>query len=157
MAELLLDALEPLLPCSLPHSLLRKGRFIVSDVRPEYCLIALFSGGQVRLVPPGSTRFCFYFCLSGRVEVWLLSLGVVLLPSWACRTSCGRCICLVSCSTSLIKRWLVRWSASISFVLSCIVSSAPAKGQLSKLPCWSCILGGLMWLLLVFRVDTINY
>ena len=28
----------------------------------------------MRLVPPGSTGFCFYFCLSGRAEVWLLSL-----------------------------------------------------------------------------------
>ena len=74
MAELLLDALEPLLPCSLPHSLLRKGRFIVSNVRPEYFFFALFSKGQVRLVPPGSTGFCFYFCLSRRAEVWLLSM-----------------------------------------------------------------------------------
>ena len=60
----------------------------------------------------------------------------MLWPSWACRTSCGHCICLVSCSTSLIKRWLVRRSASISFVLSCIVSSAPAGGRLL-----SCLVG----------------
>ena len=58
---------------------------------------------------------------------------------------------------SLIKRWLVRRSASISFVLLCIVSNAPAGGRLSELPCWSCILGGLAWLLFVFRVDTISY
>ena len=63
----------------------------------------------------------------------------------------------VSCSNSLIKRLLVRRSASISFVLSCKVSNAPAGGRLSALPCWSCILGGLAWLLLVFRVDTISY
>ena len=80
----------------------------------------------------------------------ILLEGVVLWPSWARRTSCGRCICLVSCSNSLIKRWLVRQSASILFVLSCIVSSVPLGGWLSMLPCWSCILGGLTWLLLVF-------
>ena len=51
-----------------------------------------------------------------------------------CHTSCGRCICLVSCSNSLIKRWLVRRSFSISFVLLCIVSSALAGGRLSVLP-----------------------
>ena len=28
----------------------------------------------MRLVPPGSTEFCFYFYLLGRAEVWLLSL-----------------------------------------------------------------------------------
>ena len=85
------------------------------------------------------------------------SRGVVLWPSWACRMSYGLCICLLSCSNSLIKRWLVRRSASISFVLSCIVSSAPTGGRLSTLPYWSCILGGLAWILLVFRVDTISY
>ena len=74
VADLLLDALEPLLPRSLPHSLLRRGWFIVSDVPPECCLVELFSGGQVRLVPPGSTGFCFYSCLSERAEVLLLSL-----------------------------------------------------------------------------------
>ena len=68
---------------------------------------------------------------------------MVLWPSWACRTSRGRCIYLVSCSNSLIKRWLVRQSVTILFVLSCIVSNAPAGGRLSALPCWSCILGGL--------------
>ena len=56
----------------------------------------------------------------------------------------------VSCSNSRIKRWLVRRSVSISFVLSCIVSNAPAGGRLFALPCWSCILGGLTRLLLVF-------
>ena len=31
------------------------------------------------------------------------------------------------------------------------------RDRLSTLPCWSCILGGLAWLLLVFRVDTISH
>ena len=33
---------------------------------------------------------------------------MVLWPSWAFRPSCRCCISLVSCSNSLIKRWLVR-------------------------------------------------
>ena len=82
---------------------------------------------------------------------------MVLRPSWAWRPSCGRCICLVSCSNSFTKRWLVRRSASISFVLECRASCVPPGGWLSTLPCWSCILGGLALLLLVFRVDTISH
>ena len=60
-------------------------------------------------------------------------------------------------SNSSIKRWLVRRSASTSFVLTCTVSNAPPGGRLSTPPGWSCILEGLMWLLLVFCVDTISY
>ena len=48
-------------------------------------------------------------------------------------------------------------STSTSFVLTCIVSSVPPGGWLSTPPGWSCILGGLAWLLLVFRVDTISH
>ena len=71
------------------------------------------------------------------LEGWCYGLlGHVILPV-------GVASRLVSCSTSLIKLWLVRRSASISFVLSCIVSSATIGGRLSELPCWSCILGGL--------------
>ena len=61
-------------------------------------------------------------------------------------------ICLVSCSSSSIKRWLTRRSASTSFVLACIASAGPG-GLLSASPGGSGILGAL--LLLVFRVDTI--
>ena len=49
----------------------------------------------------------------------------------------------------------MRRSDSTSSVLVCIVSNAPG-GQLSALPGWSCILGGLALLLLGFRVDTIS-
>ena len=61
----------------------------------------------------------------------------------------------VSCSNSPIRRWFVRWSASTSSVLACIVSSS-SGGLLSASPGGSCILGGLTLLLLVFRVDTIS-
>ena len=64
---------------------------------------------------------------------------------------------LVSCSNSPIRRWLMRRSASTSSVLACSVSIAPPGGQLSTSPGWSCILGGLALLLLVFRVYTISH
>ena len=73
--------------------------------------------------------------------------------SLSCLPSC--CICLVSCSNSPIRRWLVRRSASTSFVLACIVSNVP-RGLLSASPGGSYNLGGLALLLLVFRVDTIS-
>ena len=93
---------------------------------------------------------------SGSAEVWLPFVRVMLWPSRVCRVSRGRCICLVSCFNSPIRRWLVRRSASTSSVLACIVSNAP-RGQLSTSPSWSCILGGLALLLLMFQVDTISY
>ena len=68
------------------------------------------------------------------------SRGVVLWISWVCRASRERCICLVSCSNSPIRHWLVRRSASTPSVLACIVSNAPLGGQLSTSPGWSCIL-----------------
>ena len=73
------------------------------------------------------------------------------------RLSCipWRCIFLVSCSNSPIRRWLVRRSASTSFVLACIDSNVPG-GLLSASPGGSCILGGLALFLLVFRVDTFS-
>ena len=72
-----------------------------------------------------------------------------MLPSCACRVSRGRCICLVSCSNYPIRRWLMRRSVSISFVLACIASIV-SGGLLSISPGGSCILGGLALLLLVF-------
>ena len=75
----------------------------------------------------------------------------------ACRVSWGRRICPVSCSNSFSRCWLVARSASTSSVLACIVSNAPSRGRLSTSPGWSCILGGLALLLLVFRVDTISH
>ena len=49
----------------------------------------------------------------------------------------------------------MRRSASTSSVLACIVSNAPG-GLLSTSPGGSCVLGGLVLLLLVFRIDTIS-
>ena len=37
------------------------------------------------------------------------------------------------------------------------VSGASLGGRLSRSPYWSCVLGGLARLLLMFRVDTINH
>ena len=94
---------------------------------------------------------------------WILLLllgedrGVAVLPEGWCYDLPERCICLLSCTNSSIKHWLVRRSASTSSVLACTVSNAPTGGRLSTLPGWSCILDGLAWLLLVFRVDTISY
>ena len=76
-------------------------------------------------------------------------------PPCACRVSRGRCICLVSCSNSPIRRWLTRQSASTSFVFAYIASNV-SGGLLPASPGGSCILGGLALLLLVFRVDTIS-
>ena len=124
---------------------------------PRVLLRCAYLWGVSKARAPWLGWISLLFLPFGGPRCGCFSLGVVLWPSWAYRTSCGRCFCLVSCSNSLIKRWLVRRSASISFVLSCIVSRAPAEGRLSTLPYLSCILGGLMWLLLVFRVDTISY
>ena len=62
---------------------------------------------------------------------------------WCCRSSCGCCICLVSSSKSLSKRWLVRRSASTSSVLACRVLRASLAGQLSRSSCWSYVPEGL--------------
>ena len=75
---------------------------------------------------------------------------------WACHVSWEPRICLVSCSNSFSKCWLLTRSASTSSVLACTVSNAPPGGRLSTPSGWSCILGGLALLLFVFRVDTIS-
>ena len=74
----------------------------------------------------------------------------------AYRVSWERRICLVSCSNSFRKCWLVTRNASTSSVLARTVSNVPPGGRLSTPLGWSCILGGLALLLLVFRIDTIS-
>ena len=93
--------------------------------------------------PRGMSRLC--------CSLW----GGKLCPSCVCRVSRGRCICLVSCSNSPIRRWLMRRSASTSFVLACIASNV-SGGLLSTSLGGSCILSRLALLLLVFQVDTIS-
>ena len=77
MAELLLDVLEPLLPLSLPCFLLTKDGYgsIASIVRSMSFLIAILSGGFVRITLPSLASFSFSICFSRRVEVLLLFLG----------------------------------------------------------------------------------
>ena len=156
MAELLLDIPEPLLPLSLPYFLLVKDGSIAYVV-PTMPLLILILGGFVRVILPSLASFSFSSRSSRRVEVLMFSSMMGFWPSRACRASCGRCICLVSCFNSLSRRWLVRQSASISSIYACRVSSVPPGGRLSMSPSWSCILGGLVWLLLVFLVDTISH
>ena len=135
VADFLLDVPEPLLPRPL--------------------LIAILSGGLVRIMLPGVASFPFSSasrrgsrCCSSRVTgFWSFQ---------ACRVSWGCRICLVSCSNSFNKCWFVTRSASTSSVLACTVSNAPPGGWLSTPLGWSCILGGFALLLLVFRVDTIS-
>ena len=106
---------------------------------------------------PILASFSFSICSSRRVEVLLLYLGKGVWAFSDLRVSWGHCSCLVSCSNSLNRRWLVRQSASISSLLACIASGVSTGGRLSTSPCWSCILGGLTWLLLMFLVDTISH
>ena len=156
MAEFSLDVPEPLLPRLLLCLLLIKDGPIAFIVPVMPILVAILFGGFVRTMFPGVTSFSFSIYFSMRVEVLFFSCNKVL-PFRACRVSWGRCIYLVSCSNSLSKHWLVIWNASTSSVLTCTVSSVPPGGRLSTSSGWSCILGGLVWLMLVFRVDTINH
>ena len=135
VANFLLNVSEPLLPRPL--------------------LVAILSGGLVRIMLPGVASFSFFTRFSTRVEVLLFSGNRVLdFPGLSCLLGCR--IFLVSCSNSFSKCWLVTWSASTSSVLACTISNVPLGGRLSTSPDWSCILGGLVFLLLVFRVDTIS-
>ena len=153
MTELLLDVPEPLLRRLLPHPLPIRGWLIISTILTRHSFIAILPRGYVGVMLPSSAGFSFSVSFSGVCSSW----GMVLWPSQACRASYRRCICIVSCSNFLSKRWLVRRSAFISLVLAYMVSRAPLGGRLSTSPCWSCILGGLARLLLVFRVDTISH
>ena len=133
--DFLLDVPEPLLPRPL--------------------LVSILSGGLVRIMLPGVASFPFSIRFSTRVEVlFFLGNRVLVFSGLSCLLGCR--ICLVSCSNSFSKCWLVKRSASTSSVLACTFSNAPPGGQLSTPLGWSCILGGLALLLLMFRVDTIN-
>ena len=61
------------------------------------------------------------------------SRGMVLRPSRAYRTSWGCCICLVSFSNSLSKRWLVRRSVSISYWCVWLLKCLREVGYLCRL------------------------
>ena len=136
VADFLLDVSEPLLPRPL--------------------LVVILSGGLVRITLPGAASFPFSIHFSKRVEVLLFSGNRVLVFSGLSCLLGGPRSCVVSCSNSFSKCWLVTRSASNSSVLACTVSNAPPGGRLSTPPCWSCILGGLALLLLLFRVDIIS-
>ena len=129
--------------------------YVPEPLLPRPLLVAILSGGLVRIMLPGVASFSFSIRFPTRVEVSFSSGNKVLgLSGLLCLL--GRRICLVSCSNSFSKCWLVTQSASTSSVLARTVSSAPPGGQLSTSSGWSCILGGLVLLLLVFRVDTIS-
>ena len=131
MADFLLDVLEPLLP-----------RPLLVAILSGVCSLVWLVSHSLSASRRGSR------CCSSRVTgFWSFR---------ACCVSRGRRICLVSCSNSFSKFWLVTRSASTSSLLACTVSNAPRGGRLSTSPGWSCILEGLALLLLVFRVDTIS-
>ena len=135
MDDFLLDVPEPLLP------------------RPLF--VVILSGGLVRIMLLGVASFPFSIRFSTRAEVLLFS-GNRVLVFLGLLCLLGASICLVSCSNSLSKCWLVTRSASTSSMLAYTVSNTPPGGRLSTPLGWSCILGGLALLLLMFRVDTIS-
>ena len=149
VAELLLDVLEPLLPRPLPYFLLDGP--IASIVPAMPFLIAILSGGFVRIMLPSLASLSLSICFSRRVKVLLFFLGNGVLAFSGLSRLLGVLHFPCECSNSRSIRWLVRRSASISSVLACRVSSVPPGGWLSG------ILGGLAWLLLVSRVDTISH
>ena len=120
VADFLLDVPEPLLPQPLLCLLLIKDGPIAFVVLALPLLIAILSRGLVRIMLPDIASFSFSIHFSTRVEVLLFSGNRILAFSGCC-VSWGRCICLVSCSNSFSKCWLVTWSASTSSVLTCIV------------------------------------
>ena len=155
MAELSLDVPEPLLLRPLLCLLMIKDESIALVIPIMPLLIVILSRRFIGVVLPGVASFSFSICFPSRC--CYSSRVMRFWPPRAYRTSWGRCSFLVSCSNTLSKRWLVRRSASISSVLACRVSSVPLGGRLSTSPCWSCILRGLAWLLLVFLVYTISH
>ena len=108
-------------------------------------LIAILSRGFVRVMLLSLASFSFSICFSRRVEVLLFFLGNGVSAFSGLSCLLGALYLpreLLQLSPNLL--WLVRQSASISLVLACRVSSVPPRGRLSTLPCWSCILGGLI-------------
>ena len=73
MAKLLLDVPEPLLPQPLLRLLLMKDGPIAFVVPAMPLLIAIFSGGFVRVMLPGVASFPFSICFLMRVEVLFFS------------------------------------------------------------------------------------
>ena len=133
VVEFSLDVPEPLLPRPLLCLLLIKDGPIAFVVPAMPLLVAILSGGLVRTMLPGVTSFSLSTCFSMRVEVLFFS-GNKYLAFSGLSHLLGHCICLVSFSNSLSKRWLVIRSASTSSVLTCIVSSVPPGGRLSTSP-----------------------
>ena len=78
VAELLLDVPEPVLPQPLLCLLLTKDELIAFVVPTLPLLIAILSGGLVRVMLPGVTSFSFSICFSTRVEVLFFSGNRVL-------------------------------------------------------------------------------
>ena len=78
MAELLLDVPKPLLPRPLLCLLLIKDGPIAFVVPALPLLIAILSGGLVRVMLPGVTSFSFSICFSMRVEALFFSGNRVL-------------------------------------------------------------------------------
>ena len=102
VVDFLLNVPEPLLP------------------RPIF--IEILSGGLVRIMLPGVSSFTFSIRFLTRVEVLFFSGNRVLVFSGlSCLLGCR--ICLVSCSNSFNKCWLVMRSASTSSVLACTISN----------------------------------
>ena len=81
VADFLLDVLEPLLPRPLLCLLLIKEGPIAFVVLAMPLLVAILSGGLVRIMLPGVARFSFSICFSTRVEVLLFSGNRVLVFS----------------------------------------------------------------------------
>ena len=78
VAELLLDVHEPLLPRPLLYLLLIKDGPIAFAVPALPLLIAILSGGLVRVILPSVTSFSFSICFLMRVEVLFFSGNRVL-------------------------------------------------------------------------------
>ena len=78
VVDFLLDVLEPLLPRPFICLLLIKDGPITFVVPALPLLIAVLSGGLVRIMLPGVASFSFFICFSTRVEVLLFSGNCVL-------------------------------------------------------------------------------
>ena len=78
VVDFLLDVPEPLLPRPLLYLLLIKDGPITFVVPALPLLIAVLSGGLVRIMLPSVASFSFFICFSTRVEVLLFSSNRVL-------------------------------------------------------------------------------